>query len=452
MQRLNQLVCLSLVTALLGAGCAVEDDPIDGETDSFVDESAILDSEAELVLAFVNDEATDLGLLDYDVALNQRAAVNIIAERPFATLEQLDAVPYVGPVALEQLLDYVLAHPAPAAETIEGVDFTADQAAAVVFGVNRASLQELDVTVGLDARAARSLVASAPFANLAEIAEVYYVGASALTHLRDYSPAWQADLDAGAALAGTFDTVTFDAAAALTALAIANGATYEELTWNGIYFAGAHLIVDNRPHANLSNLAAISGIGKGTMQSLHDLATSGDWPALECNGVFADAENATMQQYAIGLENFDPYDTYAVGAWFAPECFDISTAAHAAGLRSKLIEMSGWDYVLRDFPDLLEYGDVKSGAGELTTALDWSIQSMEWHRDDRVADGDATAAAEYDALVAMHSEIRALATASPATTYSLTIHVEALECSQDAAIMVDVESGLVIAVRRGPAC
>lgn len=62
------------------------------------------------ILALVNDEATTFELLDVTVGLDRRAAENIIAERPFATIAQLDAVGYVGPSALDELAEYALAN------------------------------------------------------------------------------------------------------------------------------------------------------------------------------------------------------------------------------------------------------------------------------------------------------------------------------------------------------
>lgn len=46
--------------------------------------------------------------LDIDAVMNKRAAENIIADRPIYTMDQLQAVPYVGPAAMIDLRDYVL--------------------------------------------------------------------------------------------------------------------------------------------------------------------------------------------------------------------------------------------------------------------------------------------------------------------------------------------------------
>lgn len=106
---------LLLTATLVAAACAAEDpDLLDGEHASFPSgkaDGAIEEGspEALAVLALVNDPAITFELLDDDAQLHRRAAEGIIARRPFATLAELDQVPYVGPVALQQLLDYAIA-------------------------------------------------------------------------------------------------------------------------------------------------------------------------------------------------------------------------------------------------------------------------------------------------------------------------------------------------------
>ena len=72
------------------------------------------------LLLFVNSPETTLEKLDIDVALDRRAARNIVAHRngadgefgtsdddPFDSIEELDRVPYVGRSALQKLRDHV---------------------------------------------------------------------------------------------------------------------------------------------------------------------------------------------------------------------------------------------------------------------------------------------------------------------------------------------------------
>lgn len=101
-----------LILILAFTGCAVPaDDPVDGANDTFLgdgksDTGAVVDGtpEARAVLRLANSATLDT--LDHEVPLDARAAANIIAARPIATLAELDAVSYVGPVAFGNLLEY----------------------------------------------------------------------------------------------------------------------------------------------------------------------------------------------------------------------------------------------------------------------------------------------------------------------------------------------------------
>ena len=95
------------------AACASEgtddnDDVEDGELDDLADKAdgVLADGSPEAcgVLHVANTATYEQ--LDEDARLSSRAATNIVARRPFATIEALDAVPYVGPVAFDLLLDY----------------------------------------------------------------------------------------------------------------------------------------------------------------------------------------------------------------------------------------------------------------------------------------------------------------------------------------------------------
>ena len=88
----------------------------DGKADGAISEGS---PEALGVLAVVSTLSTDA--LDDDVGLDHRAVNNITSHRdgatasasdddPFDTLAELDAAPYVGPVAFGKLLDYAHAH------------------------------------------------------------------------------------------------------------------------------------------------------------------------------------------------------------------------------------------------------------------------------------------------------------------------------------------------------
>lgn len=292
---------LGMLTVAAAAACSVEAGSPESTGGSF-EPISLPAHEIDLVIEFVNAPTTTVSLLDSDVQLDARAAQNIIAHRNgpdglypsnddnrFQDLEELDAIPFVGDSALRKLREFAIANPPAQAEYVEGVQFTADQAAAVVWGVNHASLTELDEEVGLLRQAAENLIASAPYATVSEMGEVASVGPAALTALRNNAIKWSAQLSQGTTVsqAGTFDGVTFDETTASIALSIANTATPAQLEQGGVYSGGANAILAGRPFTTLAAVSETYGVGPATMQALHDFASSGS---------FAPADAPSQQQ------------------------------------------------------------------------------------------------------------------------------------------------------------
>jgi DNA uptake protein ComE-like DNA-binding protein len=292
----------TLLLAALGmgaTGCLVDAQESEDVSASTM---GLTSEETAILLAFVNDPATTVGVLDVDVDLDSRAANNIVAHRDgldgvagsadddlFGTIYELDGVPYVGETALQNIRDYALAHaPPPPPEVVEGIAFTSEQVAAVIWGVNKATLAELDYDAALERRAAENLFAGKPYTSIGEMGPLAYVGPTALTALRDHAAAWSAEKSAGLPTdepvvdepvagqpqAGTYDGVVFDEATAQAALAIALTYSYTELVAAGLPGTGAAPIVGNRPYTALSQVAAVSGVGPATMTALHAHAAS----------------------------------------------------------------------------------------------------------------------------------------------------------------------------------
>lgn len=89
------------------AACAPPADRQDGEHDAVTDgkaDSGYSDGEINGALRVANE--LSFAELDDDVGLSSLTAQRIVQQRPFASLAELDAVPYVGPFALQQLVDY----------------------------------------------------------------------------------------------------------------------------------------------------------------------------------------------------------------------------------------------------------------------------------------------------------------------------------------------------------
>ena len=183
--------------SILCSACALADEGNDELSEAAL---SLSDADAAAVVALANYPGTDLAVLDGGAGLDARAARGIIAKRNGAdgvapspddvtfTLASLDAVPYVGNAAFGKLRSYALAHPAPAPETVETVAFKGWESEAVVWGVNHASAAELDSM--FDTRAATNLIAKRPFASVAAMGPVAYVGATVLGKLRTNARAW----------------------------------------------------------------------------------------------------------------------------------------------------------------------------------------------------------------------------------------------------------------------
>lgn len=199
-----KLSLVALASLAAAVGCSA---PAESDADSTSSSATVSPADAAKILDFVNYPTTTEAILDGNVRLDSRAAKAIVAKRngadgvypsnddaPFTTLAQLDAVSYVGDSALAKLQSYALMNPVPAAETVESVSFTGWQSVAVVYGVNHATVAELDGF--LDVRAAKALVAGAPYKSVAQMGPIAYVGTAALTALKGHAQGWWADSQA----------------------------------------------------------------------------------------------------------------------------------------------------------------------------------------------------------------------------------------------------------------
>ncbi|HTJ80826.1 MAG TPA: nuclease A inhibitor family protein [Polyangiaceae bacterium] len=332
-------------------------------------------ADASAVVALVNYPGTTAEVLDDAVGLDARAARGIVLQRdgvdrlcpssddaPFATVQEIDAVPYVGDAAFRALYAYAAAHPAPRGETVEGVDFSGWQSEAVVWGVNHATSAELDAL--LDARAASALIAARPFATVTAMGPVSYVGATALGHLRSGAIGWWSAMHASApVLAGTFDSVAFDEAAATTALDIANHATRDQMVANGVPGNGASVIVGNRPYTTLAAVAAVSGVGTSTMSGLRAYAQSGAWgaPPPACTNGFDAAARPHLADLLFLSESDRPIEIVSYAGAGA-------TAPTAASVLALVSEEAGSTVEQRDVANYYVAFEPSSGMADPAAA------------------------------------------------------------------------------------
>jgi len=110
------------------------------------------------------------------------------------TCEEIAAYAYFGAGSAQALFDYVAADPSCGEPdlVVEGVPLTQDEAAAILAVANGATETQLDDDAGLDARAAANIVEARPLATVYELADISYVGPTAIGQLRDYAGTWEA--------------------------------------------------------------------------------------------------------------------------------------------------------------------------------------------------------------------------------------------------------------------
>jgi phosphatidylserine/phosphatidylglycerophosphate/cardiolipin synthase-like enzyme len=140
MPRHRLLAAIWTCSLVLPACSSGGDDPVDAENGAFgsgkadgaIDPSS---PEALAALALVNDLAVDVDELDHEARLNAKAAIGLIEHRDgpdgepgtadddlFGDLAELDRVPFVGQVALAQLVAYAIDQGYLAADTDTATD------------------------------------------------------------------------------------------------------------------------------------------------------------------------------------------------------------------------------------------------------------------------------------------------------------------------------------------
>lgn len=201
-------------------------------------ELAIDELNATTLLAFLNGPELTLALLTDEVRIDSRAARGIVAfragpdalagtadDRRFASVAEVDAVTWVGAATLAKL-DAFAATRGASTVTVDGVTFTAAEAALAVSVVNDARI----VNAGLSSTAVSNLVAKRPFSTLDAIAAVTSVGPTALTNLRNHVRVLLSGTPAPTGcVAGTFDGVAFTRDEACRAVDYLNRARFSEM-------------------------------------------------------------------------------------------------------------------------------------------------------------------------------------------------------------------------------
>ena len=153
----------------------------------------------DAIIALYLANSLDQDTLDFDVTLDSRAAANIVTTRAgadgvegtsddvvFETIEQLDAVSYVGASAMDDLVAYG-SDIGLTGEVTLGVLVGSVEEEAVLYLANNLSQDALDNDVRLDSRAASNIVAAGTISSLSQFDGLGYVGNSAMSKMLSLS-------------------------------------------------------------------------------------------------------------------------------------------------------------------------------------------------------------------------------------------------------------------------
>lgn len=156
------------------------------------------------LLMFLNTPTTTELVLDYDVRLDHRAARAIIEHRDgpdgqsetdddnyFDTLGEVQSLSWVGDGALNRILEFAredgwISEEDHLAGIFEGVSFSIEQEERTLELANTLNEHDLDRVVGLDHRAAKSIIDARPLKTLTELSNLDYVGPAALRTIRNF--------------------------------------------------------------------------------------------------------------------------------------------------------------------------------------------------------------------------------------------------------------------------
>ena len=190
--------CFVLSTACIEEG---EFSPLDVD----VQEKRVVEGSPESVglLDFLNNAETTFEVLDIEVGLDRRAAGNLIGHRDggdnafgttdddlFGSIDEVDSVRWVGPSALRKLAEHAaLMGFVPTGGdylgTWDNVSFSVDEAEITLDWINHVGAWILDEALDLDARAVDSILSAGWITSISELAELYYVGESALSTIKE---------------------------------------------------------------------------------------------------------------------------------------------------------------------------------------------------------------------------------------------------------------------------
>jgi hypothetical protein len=321
--------------------------------------------------------------------------------------------------------------------------------------VNGASVETLDVTVGLDKRAANNIVAHIvgadgkrstsddnPLDSIAELDAISYVGATALAKLSAYVAAHGLVPDV------VIEGVGLTSAQESAILAAANQATQQQLDIEAKLDArAAAAIVAARPIAGVAPLAEVKYVGKAALLALRQWAPGF---VAACNLSLADSANPSAADLTelLALATTLDLPRAEVVTFHVSGCPGALDADHRAALIAALEARIDWRYPIGMRMPLSDQSFV-AGSAQYSSYLSWSTQAIS----DAVSEGswDPNSSARGAQL---YAELPSLAAAlSPNGDYlEVRIDFDAEECSSSAIALVDTRTLEIRVVHKLPAC
>lgn len=305
---------------------------------------------ADVVCALNRPDATYDALVS--AAVTTRAARNLIEHRDgadhafgtgddnlFDSFAEVDAVSYVGSATLSRLAEFAANRGCSAASggTWEGVSFTASEAANTLHLANSATLETLDLSVGLTNTAATRIVAARPISTMDALAAVPYVGTAALQALKAYANAGGVDLNvATAAQLESCAYVGPAVAAAIVDYRSSKGAfeSYEEL--KALPSFGYSVIVSDQVVAGVRACTTLAGersIKSATIAEL--LANPAQYDGAEVTISDAVIAGYISSSYTRSTSAFD-FSAWSYADWYADV---VPASAHVKLVVQPSVEM-----------------------------------------------------------------------------------------------------------------
>jgi hypothetical protein len=320
-----------------------------------------------------------------------------------------------------------------------------------------ATLSTLDVTVGLDKRAAANIVAHIagpdgtrgtaddhPLDTVAELDAIPYVGASAIAKLQAYVEAQ------GLVPNQVVEGVALTAAQAAAILTVADEATLAQLDSDaGLDSRAAANIVAARPFTDLSALAAVKYVGKTALEHLRDYA-----PRFQPSGCYlalADSldQNASDLTELLALATTIDTPAYEIVAVHVTGCPNAPAPANQAKLAAALEARVNWRVTpLSAIPFVID--PLEAGDAGFVSELAGAKQII----GDNVSEGtwSPSSSAEGAALYARLPALLAALTPDASGVDELRIDLVADECSQRMVAWIDLRTLEVRIIHRFSEC